>query len=72
MRRDFWPGLQAMNTDPNRLIGEICDVARTAGGWALFGGVRLITELSVGRCEDPRYLALMDDALLFLQSQGAS
>lgn len=69
----FTPGMEAANKAPERLVSEICEAASDSGGWALVGGVRLLMELDlVRRCSaDPQFLALLDGALRFMQSQGA-
>lgn len=69
----YIPGVDAGSREPQRMISEVCEAASAAGGWALVGASRLLMELAVpGRTEDPRYLALLDDELLFLRREGAS
>lgn len=66
------PTLEAARIDPERTIAEIAEAARAQGGWALYGGHRLLEDAVGLDCQHPEYLALLDAALAFLQASGCS
>lgn len=69
----YIPGIDAGNREPERMIREVCEAARAAGGWALVGASRVLKELAVpGLDESPVFRALLDEELLFLKNEGVS
>lgn len=71
----YMPGIQAVGSNAEGLIHEVCSAAQRSGSWALVGAVRLLMELATPPevlAGDVQYLAVLDGALLFLQAQGVS
>jgi hypothetical protein len=63
----FW---EASQENAPEFLAELVRQVVPAGGWAVYGGERLVKELWPGGYEDPSYDLMMDAALDFLRSQG--
>jgi len=66
------PTFHAAQIDSSRTIKEVVDAAFAQGGWALYGGHQLLADAVGPDCAHPRYLALLDATLEFLQTAGCS
>jgi hypothetical protein len=64
------PLLADAQRDPHGFLAALADRVVPAGGWAVYGGERLVKELLSGDFDDPSYHRMMDGALDFLRSQG--
>ncbi len=72
---DVWPRLVSplmplAQADQARFLRHLAAALLPAGGWAVYGGERLVKELFRGDLDDPSYHAMMSAALAFLRSQG--
>jgi hypothetical protein len=59
-------------TSPDVFLAELANAVLPAGGWAAYGGERLVKEIYSGDLRDPSYDAMMGAALDFLRRSGAS
>jgi hypothetical protein len=64
------PLLPIATSDTPKFLALLAAEVLPAGGWAAFGGERLVKELLSGGLDDPSYLRMMDTALDFLRSLG--
>jgi len=64
------PLLPAAQADSAGFLRELAAAVLPAGGWAVYGGSRLVKELLSGDLDDPSYHAMMSAALDFLRELG--
>ena len=64
------PLLPYAQADPAGFLRDLADAVVPAGGWAAYGGERLVKELLSGDLEDPSYDRIMTVALHFLRACG--
>lgn len=73
----IWSGIVAplvplAQQDPAGFLRDLADAVLPAGGWAVFGGARLVKEVLDGGSDDPSYAAMMSASLDFLRANGIS
>jgi hypothetical protein len=56
--------------DPDAFIRSVSAVARPAGGWAVYGGSKAVMESLGHDVQHPDYLAMLDESIEFVLSQG--
>jgi hypothetical protein len=71
----IWPNIVAplfelSRSDGSGFLAALASELLPAGGWAVYGGERLVKELFSGDLDDPSYHAMMAAALDFLRSLG--
>ena len=64
------PLYQLSTSDAPGFVAELAAAVVPVGGWAVYGGERLVKELFTGDLDDPSYHAMMSAALDFLRSLG--
>jgi len=64
------PLYQLSRSDGAGFLADLAAAVVPVGGWAVYGGERLVKELFSGDLQDPSYDAMMGAALDFLRSLG--
>lgn len=64
------PAAAALRRHGTEFVRELAAVVRPLGGWSCYGAHRLVEGITSPQNRDPRYLALLDDAIRFLRSEG--
>jgi hypothetical protein len=64
------PLMPYAQSDTTGFLRALADAVLPAGGWAVYGGERLVKEVLSGDLDDPSYAAMLTAALNFLRECG--
>lgn len=68
----YQPYLDWAKNDPDEFTTQLAAAVLPVGGWAVYGGQRLVVDLITSRYDGTGYRSMQDAALDWLHEQGVS